>query len=190
MNIPLAVNTLLGVVACKATVRTVLQAEGDVEVHGLLHEGPGVGGALDRNTQGEAIADVAIATSPCTAMCAGFFAFQPARFMCAALFFCPFSGEVLIPLLRSPSSASDGPSGEAAGIEANKRRLTLELASTLQRWLKVWRSRASACAGAVKPPSTGKPTKGEADTPLLGGAMRHSQHAMGRLPGNMPSVPG
>ena len=99
--------------------------------------------------------------------------------MCAALFFCPFSGEVLIPLLRSPSSASDGPSGEAAGIEANKRRLTLDLASTLQRWLKVWRSRASACAGAVKPPSTGRPTKGEADNPLLGSAIRHSQHALG-----------
>ena len=43
---------------------------------------------------------------------------------------------------------------------------------------------------SLEPPSTGKPTKGEADTPLLGGAMRHSQHAMGRLPGNMPSVPG
>ena len=31
-------------------------SEGDVEVHGLLHEGPGVGGALDRNTQGEVVA--------------------------------------------------------------------------------------------------------------------------------------
>ena len=70
---------------------------------------------------------------------------QPARFMCAALFCCPFSGGALIPLLRSPSSATDGPSGEAAGMEANKRRLTLDLASTFQRWLKVWRSRASAC---------------------------------------------
>ena len=65
----------------------------------------------------------------CNHVC-GLFAFQPARFMCAALFFCPFSGGALIPLLRSPSSASDGPSGEAAGIEANKRRLTLDLAST------------------------------------------------------------
>ena len=128
-------------------------------------------GALDRNTQGEVVATSAMA-SPCTAMCAGFFAFQPARFMCAALFFCPFSGEVLIPLLRSPSSASDGPSGEAAGMEANKRRLTLDLASTLQRWLKVWRSRVSACAGEVKPPSTGRPTKGEADTPLPDSAIR------------------
>ena len=109
-------------------------------------------------------------SSPCTAMC-------------AALFSCPFSGGALIPLLSSPSSASDGPSGEAAGMEANKRRLTLDLASTLQRWLKVWRSRASACAGAVKPPSTGRPTKGEADTPLLGSAMRHSQHALGAPPG-------
>ena len=145
--------------------------------------GGGVGrrGALDRNTQGEVVATSAMA-SPCTAMCAGFFAFQPARFMCAALFFCPFSGEVLIPLLRSPSSASDGPSGEAAGMEANKRRLTLDLASTFQRWLKVWRSRASVCAGAVKPPSAGRPTKGEADTPLLGSPMRHSQHAPGAPP--------
>ena len=39
-----------------------------------------------------------------------------------------------------------------------------DLASTLQRRLKVWRSRVSACSGAVKPPSTGRPTKGEADT--------------------------
>ncbi len=140
--------------------------------------GAGRRGALDRNTQGEVVATSAMA-SPCTAMCAGFFAFQPARFMCAALFCCPFSGGALIPLLRSPSSASDGPSGEAAGIEANKRRLTLDLASTLQRWLKVWRSTASACAGAVKPPSTGRPTKGKADTLLLGSAMRHSQHALG-----------
>ena len=92
---------------------------------------------------------------------------------------CPFSGGALMPRLRSPPPASDGPSGEAAGMEANKRRLTLDLASTLQPWLKVWRSRASACAVAVKPPSTGRPTKGEADTPLLGSAMRHSQHALG-----------
>ena len=142
--------------------------------------GGGVGrrGALDRNTQGEVVATSAMA-SPCATMYAGFFAFQPARFMCAALFCCPFSGGVLIPLLRSPSSASDGPSGEAAGIEANKRRLTLDLASTFQRWLKVWRSRAPACAGAVKPPPTGRPTKGEADNPLLGSAIRHSQHALG-----------
>ena len=142
--------------------------------------GGGVGrrGTLGRNTQGEVVATSAMA-SPCTAMCAGFFAFQPARFMCAALFCCPFSGGALIPLLRSPSSATDGPSGEAAGMEANKRRLTLDLASTFQRWLKVWRSGASACAGAVKLPSTGKPTKGEADTPLLGSAMRHSRHTPG-----------
>ena len=110
--------------------------------------GTGAGGgagrrrALGCNTQGEVVARSAMA-SPCTAMCAGFFAFQPARFMCAALFFCPFSGEVLIPLLRSPSSASDGPSGEAArNGQPIKRRLTLNLASTFQRWLKVWRSRA------------------------------------------------
>ena len=126
--------------------------------------------------------------SPCTAMCAGFFAFQPARFMCAALFFCPFSGEVLIPLLR-PLLRQMVPSGEAAGMEANKRRLTLDLASTLQRWLKVWRSRVSACAGAVKPPSTWKPTKGEVDTPLLGSAMRHSQHALGAPSGQYAARP-
>ena len=95
-------------------------------------------------------------------------------------------GHFLLPIFRwgidsssSPPSASDGPSGEAAGMAVNKRRLTLDLASTLQRWLKVWRSRASACARAVKPPSTGRPTEGEADTPLLGSAMRHSQHALG-----------
>ena len=110
-------------------------------------------------------------------MYAAFFAFQPARFMCVALFCCPFSGGALIPLLRSPC-----PSGEAAGMETNKWRLTLDLASTLQRWLKVWRSRAPACAGAVKPPSIGRPTKGEADTPLLDSAMRHSQHAPGAPP--------
>ncbi len=106
----------------------------------------------------------------------------PCTSICAALFCCPFSRGALMPLLR-PSSASDGPSGEAAGMEANKRRLTLDLASTLQRWLKVWRSRASACSGAVKPPSTGRPPKGEADTPILGSAMRHSQHALGAPPG-------
>ena len=33
----------------------------------------------------------------------------PCTSMCAALFCCPFSGGALIPLLRSPSSASDGP---------------------------------------------------------------------------------
>ena len=49
-------------------------------------------------------------------------------------------------------------------MEANKRRLTLNLAPTFQHRLKVWRSRASACAGAVKPPLTGRPTEGEADT--------------------------
>ena len=63
--------------------------------------GGGVGrrGTLGRNTQGEVVATSAMA-SPCTAMCAGFFAFQPARFMCAALFCCPFPGGALIPLLR------------------------------------------------------------------------------------------
>ena len=106
--------------------------------------------------------------------------FLPARLCMVRPFSCcPFSGGALIPLLRSPSSSSDGPSGEAAGMEANKRRLTPDLTSTFQRLLKVWRSRASACAGAVKPPSTGRPTKGEADTPLLGSPMRHSQHALG-----------
>ena len=108
--------------------------------------------------------------------------YPPTARLSMALFCCPFSGGALIPLLRSPSSASDGPSGEAAGMETNKWRLTLDLASTFQRRLKVWRSRASACAGAVKPPSTGRPTKGEADTPFLGGAMRHSRHALGAPP--------
>ena len=103
---------------------------------------------------------------------------------------CPFSGGALIPLLRSPSSASDGPSGEAAGMEANKRRLTLDLASTLQRWLKVWRSRASACAGAVKPQSTGRPTKGEADTRFSAAPCAIANTRWERLPGDMLSVPG
>ena len=144
--------------------------------------------ACDRNTQGEVVATSAMA-SPCTAMCAGFFAFQPARFMCAALFFCPFSGGALIPLLRSPSSASDGPSGEAAGMEANKRRLTLDLASTLQRWLKVWRSRASACAGAVKPPSTGRPTEGEADTRFSAAPCAIANTRRERLQDDMDDMP-
>ena len=92
-----------------------------------------------------------------------------------------------------PPSASDGPSGEEAGMEANKRRLTLDLASILQRWLKVWRSRASACARAVKPPSTGRPTKGEADNPVA--RQRHAPCAIAntrweRLLDEMPSVPG
>ena len=65
-----------------------------------------------------------------------------------------------------------------------------DLAPTLQRWLKVWRSRASACAGAVKPPPPGRPTKGEADTRFSGSAMRHSQHALERLQDDMLSVPG
>ncbi len=108
-----------------------------------------------------------------------FLRFSPLGSCVRPFSFAHFPVGALIPLLRSLSSASDGPSGEEAGMEANKRRLTLDLASTFQRWLKVWRSRASACAGAVKPPSTGKPTKGEADTPLLGSAMRHSQHALG-----------
>ena len=98
----------------------------------------------------------------------------PSTSMCAALFCCPFSGGALIPLLRQMVHL-----GEAAGMEANKRRLTLDLASTFQHRLKVWRSRASSCPGAVKPPSTGRPTEGEADTPLLGSAMRHSQHTTG-----------
>ena len=107
-----------------------------------------------------------------------FFAFQP-----GSVHVC---GPFLLPIFRwgidsssSPPSVSDGPSGEAAGMEANKRRLTLDLAFTLQRWLKVWRSRASTCAGAVKPPWTERPTKGEADTRFLGSVMRHSQHALG-----------
>ena len=114
----------------------------------------------------------------------------PCTSMCAALFCCPFSRGALIPLLRSPSSASDGPSGEAAGMEANKRRLTLDLASTLQRWLKVWRSRASACSGAVKPPSTGRPTKGEADTRFSAAPCAIANTRWERLPGDMLSVPG
>ena len=107
---------------------------------------------------------------------------------CDGLLHVHVCGPFLLPISRwgiDSSSSSDGPSGEVAGIEANKRRLTLDLASTLQPWLKVWRSRASACTGAVKPPSIGRPTKGEADTPFLGGAMRRE-----RLPGDMLSVPG
>ena len=69
-------------------------------------------------------------------MYAAFFAFQPARFMCVALFCCPFSGGALIPLLRSPC-----PSGEAAGMETNKWRLTLDLASTVPRQLLLPKSR-------------------------------------------------
>ena len=42
-DVPLAVNTLLGVVVGDG----LLQAEGDVEVRGLLHEGLRVGGASD-----------------------------------------------------------------------------------------------------------------------------------------------
>ncbi|CAI8005769.1 hypothetical protein GBAR_LOCUS4389, partial [Geodia barretti] len=41
-DVPLAVNALLGVVVGDG----LLQAEGDVEVHGLLHEGLGVGGGV------------------------------------------------------------------------------------------------------------------------------------------------
>ena len=41
-DVPLAVNTLLGVVVGDG----LLQAEGDVEVRGLLHEGLGVGGGV------------------------------------------------------------------------------------------------------------------------------------------------
>ena len=49
----------------------------------------------------------------------------------------------------------------------------------------VWQGsgRRSPRPRAVKPPSTGRPTKGEADTPFLGSAMRHSQHAPGAPPG-------
>ena len=159
---------------CVKCLRTEPKGRHPLDVRVGADRGTGAGGGvgrrgtLGRNTQGEVVATSAMA-SPCTAMC-------------AALFCCPFSGGALLPLLRSPSSASDGPSGEAAGMEAHKRRLTLDLASTFQRWLKVWRSRASACAGAVKPPSTGRPTKGGADTPLLGSPMRHSQHAPGAPP--------
>ena len=106
-------------------------------------------------------------------------------------------GPFLLPIFRwgidsssSPPSASDGPSGKAAGMEANKRRLTLDLASTLQRWLKVWRSRASACAGAVKPPSTGRPTEGEADTRFWAAACAIANTRRERLSGDMLSVPG
>ena len=75
-------------------------------------------------------------------------------------------------------------------MEANKRRLTLALASTLQRWLKVWRSRASACAGAVKPPSTGRPTEGEADTRFLAAPCVIANTRWERLPDDMLSAPG
>ena len=128
--------------------------------------GGGVGrrGTLGRNTQGEVVATSAMA-SPCTAMCAGFFAFQPARFMCAALFFCPFSGGALIPLLRPLLRQM---------VHLGKRQAWKPIrGDSLWTWpppfnvgLKVWRSRASACAGAVKPPSTRRPTKGKADTPI------------------------
>ena len=49
----------------------------------------------------------------------------------------------------------------------------------------VWEGsgRRSPRPRAVKPPSTGRPTKGEADTPFLGAAMRHSRHALGAPPG-------
>ena len=118
-------------------------------------------GALDRNTQGEVVATSAMA-SPCTAMCAGFFAFQPARFMCAALFCCPFSGGALIPLLRPLLRQM---------VHLGKRQAWKPIrGDSLWNWpppfnvgLKVWRSRASSCPGAVKPPSTGRLTKGEAD---------------------------
>ena len=99
----------------------------------------------------------------------------PCTPMCAALFCCPFSGGALIPLLRSPSSASDGPSGEAAGIEANKRRLTLDLASTLQRWAE-----GLAVKGVSMRRSGQTAVNREADEgrgPFLGAAMRHSRHA-------------
>ena len=116
--------------------------------------------------------------------------YPPTARLCMGIFCCPFSGGALIPDLRSPSSASEGPSGEAAGMEADKRRLTLDLASTLQRWLKAWRSRASACAGAVKPPSTGRPTKGEADTRFSTAPCAIADMRWERLQGDMPSVPG
>ena len=109
----------------------------------------------------------------------------PCTSMCAALFCCPFSGGALIPLLRQMV-----PSGEAARIEANKRRLTLDLASTFQRWLKAWRSRASACSGAVEPPSTGRPTEGEADTRFSAAPCAIANTHWERLLDNMPPAPG
>ena len=134
-------------------------------------------GALDRNTQGEVVATSAMGLPLHGHVCGLFCVSARSVHVC---------GPFLLPIFRwgidsssSPPSASDGPSGEAAGMETNKWRLTLDLASTLQRRLKVWRSRASSCPGAVKPPSTGRLTKGEADTPFIGSAMRHSQHALG-----------
>ena len=75
-------------------------------------------------------------------------------------------------------------------MEANKRRLTLDLASTFQHRLKVWRSRAPACAGAVKPPWTGRPTKGEAVTRFSAAPCAIANTRWERLRGDMLSVPG
>ena len=73
-------------------------------------------------------------------------------------------------------------------MEASKKRLTLDQASTLQRWLKVWRSRASAYAGAVKPPPTGRPTKGEARFSAPPCAIADTRWE--RRQDDKPSVPG
>ena len=71
--------------------------------------GAGRRGALDRNIQGEVVATSAT-TSPCATMYAGFFAFQPARFMCAALFCCPFSGGLDLTKSRTDADSDVTPS--------------------------------------------------------------------------------
>ena len=100
---------------------------------------------------------------------------------------------IFLPIFRwgiDSSSSSDGPSGGAAGMEANKMRLTLDRASTLQRWLKGWRSRASACAEAVKPPSVGRPAKERLIPRRSAVPCAIANTRWKCLPGEMPSVPG
>ena len=80
---------------------------------------------------------------------------------------------------------------ERAFLMRHQAQPTREASDTLQRWLKVWRSRASACAEAVKPPSsTGRPTKGEADTRFSAAPCTIANTRWERLPGDMLSVPG
>ena len=72
-------------------------------------------------------------------------------------------------------------------MEARKKRLTLP---AFQRRLKVWRSRASACAGAVKPPSTGRPKEGEVNIRFSAAPCAIADTRRERLSGDMPPVPG
>ena len=113
----------------------------------------------------------------------------PSTSMCAALFCCPFSGGALIPLLRPLLRQM---------VHLGKRQAWKPIrGDSLWNWpppfnvgLKVWRSRASACSGAVKPPSTGRPTEGEADTRFLAAPCVIANTRWERLPGDIPSVPG